>query len=1062
MKHLSVRAASFAAGLALCMALAPTLALAGGQPGLSPMSVFSEPFESVAAPSRLALDWVSTFDDITGKKIPPPAYWGRVAASGESFSPTHGLWCAGGVPNASWTTSSAATAGAWASPTGWTDFGGYYPSFTAGLASFSVPELADYYSAFLSYRYLMPSIGPNDASTFNVKWQTFGGATWDTNSDQPQVGAWTAVNYPLTTPSTGDLHSINLSRSGGDVVFQFVELWGDSAEGPTIDDVSVTGYKYGPVRGLHAVGVTPTSVSLAWTKPARSTVIGAADETRSITYRVWRSRDVQPYSWTEVTDARVVGTTFVDNAPRGGTMRYIVQAWDPGAGEGYGEVEASAGVTVFVDKAPESTIVLDPASPGPDGTYVVPPTVTVAREFEGTTYWRWGSGSFVSNTAGSFQVPVPVSSDTTRTLEVYSTNTLGTPETPHKTATFVMKTYQLQYLAGAGGAISGAATQAVFYAGSGAQVIATPSTGYHFVAWSDGVTTPARTDSGVTTDLLVSATFAINTYQLHYTAGAGGTLSGAASQTVTHGGSGTAVTAVPNTGYHFVNWSDGVTTAARTDGTVTGAVTVSATFALDTYQLHYSADTGGTITGTASQIVAYGGSGTAVTAQASPGHHFLGWSDGVATAARTDSGVVGPISVTALFAVDAPNTYTLAYTASTGGSIVGASPQTVASGLSGTQVTATPATGYHFVSWSDGKTTAVRTDVNVTTDVLVSANFALGSFQLHYTAGTGGTISGAASQTVTYNGSGIAVTAVPATGHHFVAWSDGTTTATRTDGNLTADKSVSAIFALNTYQLHYTAGSGGALSGIASQTVTYGASGTEVTALPSAGHLFVAWTDGVTSATRTDSSVTGPVAVTAVFAVGVADTTPPATTWPGMAARFVAKATISLVATDGYGSGVASIHYKLDTGGETTYTASFTTAKVGVHTLYYWSVDKKGNVEARVSVTFTVAPPYATLYKPVAPSRVTHGSHFSIYGYVKPKHSSGYYLVSLYFYLKDSHGAYVYHSQVRARRYYYSNTMTKYKATVSLPHKGAWRVRAYHSDAGHSPSYSAYDYITVR
>ena len=30
------------------------------------------------------------------------------------------------------------------------------------------------------------------------------------------------------------------------------------------------------------------------------------------------------------------------------------------------------------------------------------------------------------------------------------------------------------------------------------------------------------------------------------------------------------MTAVPNTGYHFVDWSDGVLTAARTDLDVTG------------------------------------------------------------------------------------------------------------------------------------------------------------------------------------------------------------------------------------------------------------------------------------------------------------------------------------------------------------------------------------------------------------------------------------------------------------------------------------------------------------
>ena len=193
-----------------------------------------------------------------------------------------------------------------------------------------------------------------------------------------------------------------------------------------------------------------------------------------------------------------------------------------------------------------------------------------------------------------------------------------------------------------------------------------------------------------------------------------------------------------------------------------------------------------------------------------------------------------------------------------------------------------------------------------------------------------------------------------------------------------------------------------------------------------------------------------------------ADTTAPVTTWIDQVSRAVAKVTVTLSATDGDGTGVASIRYRLDGGSTTVYTAPLSVTKVGLRTLEFWSVDNAGNPETPKTATFTVAPPYATLYKPVAPSRVTHGVRFSVYGYVKPKHSSGYYLVTLNFYLRNSHGTYVYHSHVHAKRYYYSNTMTKYKATLSLPHRGTWRVRAYHSDAGHSPSYSGYDYITVR
>ena len=57
--------------------------------------------------------------------------------------------------------------------------------------------------------------------------------------------------------------------------------------------------------------------------------------------------------------------------------------------------------------------------------------------------------------------------------------------------------------------------------------------------------TATRTDTNVTADMTVTATFAINTYTLTYTAGANGTITGTSPQTVAHGASGTAVTAAP-------------------------------------------------------------------------------------------------------------------------------------------------------------------------------------------------------------------------------------------------------------------------------------------------------------------------------------------------------------------------------------------------------------------------------------------------------------------------------------------------------------------------------------
>lgn len=66
--------------------------------------------------------------------------------------------------------------------------------------------------------------------------------------------------------------------------------------------------------------------------------------------------------------------------------------------------------------------------------------------------------------------------------------------------------------------------------------------------------------------------------KLTYAAAAGGKISGTAQQTIESGASGTTVTAIPDSGYKFVKWSDGLTTAARTDKNVTANLTVTAQF----------------------------------------------------------------------------------------------------------------------------------------------------------------------------------------------------------------------------------------------------------------------------------------------------------------------------------------------------------------------------------------------------------------------------------------------------------------------------------------------------
>lgn len=136
---------------------------------------------------------------------------------------------------------------------------------------------------------------------------------------------------------------------------------------------------------------------------------------------------------------------------------------------------------------------------------------------------------------------------------------------------------------------------------------------------------------------------------------------------------------------------------------------------------------------------------------------------------------------------------------------------------------------------------------------------------LTYAAGAGGTISGTAFQIVSSGSNGTAVTAVPSTGYHFVHWSDNSTDNPRTDTNIASSVSVTASFSLDTFTLAYTAGTGGSLSGSATQTVSYGSSGSFVEAVPSSGYAFSKWSDNSTDNPRTDTNVTDNISVAAVF-----------------------------------------------------------------------------------------------------------------------------------------------------------------------------------------------------
>ena len=436
------------------------------------------------------------------------------------------------------------------------------------------------------------------------------------------------------------------------------------------------------------------------------------------------------------------------------------------------------------------------------------------------------------------------------------------------------------------GNIEGEVMQYIADGESAQTVTAVPSLGAEFVRWSDGVLTPTRTDDSVSGNISVFAEFrrVTDVFSLYYSAGTGGTIQGETTQEVLVNGNGTEVTAVPDEGYGFIKWSDGVTTATRTDTNITQHLSVTAEFGRK-ITLSYSAGEGGTVQGETTQELIEGTAGTSVTAVPNEGWYFVSWTDGVDTPTRTDTPSYHGNSTVSFKATFAPY-HTVKYIVyGEGGTIQGDTTQLVKPEETPTAVTAVPDEGYKLKGWyedsvSDGNLLVAAGETfsggpiwyygDGTTTYYVA--FEPIEYICTYYAATGGTVNGSVNRcdsiaTVLTGYATAEILAVPENGYVFTGWSDGRTDNPRVDiidPDNPQTVTVTARFA-RVYTLTYTAGAGGTIEGTTEQRVLVGDSGTAVTAVPNEGYAFVRWSDGVTTATRTDEDVASNISVTAEF-----------------------------------------------------------------------------------------------------------------------------------------------------------------------------------------------------
>ena len=157
------------------------------------------------------------------------------------------------------------------------------------------------------------------------------------------------------------------------------------------------------------------------------------------------------------------------------------------------------------------------------------------------------------------------------------------------------KVYTVNFSAGANGSVSQSGNQFIDLGESTTEVLATANTGYYFDNWtvtsgtydgesnSDLATDNPLTVNNISDDLSLSAVFSPLQYEVNFASDSRGTLSGNTSQSISYTRNSSPVTAIPNEGYVFKQWSGDITS---TDNpliieNVTGPVSVTAEYELD-------------------------------------------------------------------------------------------------------------------------------------------------------------------------------------------------------------------------------------------------------------------------------------------------------------------------------------------------------------------------------------------------------------------------------------------------------------------------------------------------
>jgi uncharacterized repeat protein (TIGR02543 family) len=322
------------------------------------------------------------------------------------------------------------------------------------------------------------------------------------------------------------------------------------------------------------------------------------------------------------------------------------------------------------------------------------------------------------------------------------------------------------------GGVTKSPDQATYAFGSSVNLTATPQAGWHFVGWSGDVVSAAN-PLNITVDAAKSltATFAIDQYAVNVTVVGNGSVTKNPDQALYDSGTEVELTATAAPGYHFVGWSGDLVSASNPlNVTVDSEKNITATFAIDQYAVDVTVVGNGAVAKNPDQPLYDEGSIVELTATPAAGWHFTGWSGDLVSASNPLNVTVDAAkSLTATFAIDQ---YAVNIAVVGNGSVTKNPDQALYDSGTEVELTATAATGYHFVGWTGDITSAANPlSVAVNSELNLTATFAINQYAVNVTVVGNGAVAKNPDQPLYDEGSIVELTATPALGWHFVGWS---------------------------------------------------------------------------------------------------------------------------------------------------------------------------------------------------------------------------------------------------------------------------------------------------